>query len=165
MMVKDNAEIGERIWAAALTLVGTPFRLHGRCAAGLDCVGVVARALMDAGVVVGAVPDGYRLRGNDAAAAEVVLRNGGLRAVSGAMHRGDIVLIAPSPRQLHLAVLGQGAAGDLRSIHAHIGLGRVVEMPALPEGVLLSRWRIPGRVAASFCAPAQAGAQSDKHGR
>ena len=137
-----EADFGARIWAAAQALVGAPFRLHGRCAAGLDCVGVVARALMDAGVAVGAVPDGYRLRGNDAAAAEGVLRNGGLRAVSGAMCYGDIVLIAPSPRQLHLAVVGQSAAGAWCSVHAHIGLGRVVEMPGLPEGKLLSRWRV-----------------------
>ena len=137
-----DEDIGVRIWAAAQALVGTPFRLHGRCAAGLDCVGVVARALMYAGVAVGAVPDGYRLRGTDAAAAEAVLREGGLRAVSGTMRCGDIVLIAPSPRQLHLAVVGQSAAGAWCSVHAHIGLGRVVEMPGLPEGKLLSRWRV-----------------------
>lgn len=151
-MMQDDAEIGQRIWAAALTLVGTPFRLHGRCAAGLDCVGVVVRALEGAGVAVGAMPDGYRLRGTEPVTVEAVLRGGGLVAVSGAVQIGDIALIAPSPRQLHLALLGQGAAGDLRSIHAHIGLGRVVEMPGLPEGVLLSRWRI------RTCAPAQAGA-------
>jgi len=49
---------------AALRAVGTRFRLHGRGADGLDCVGLVALALR-AGGYAGAVPTGYCLRGGD----------------------------------------------------------------------------------------------------
>jgi cell wall-associated NlpC family hydrolase len=53
---------GERVAAAALALVGTPFRLHGRDPlTGLDCVGLAACALTMAGLTT-QPPRRYALR-------------------------------------------------------------------------------------------------------
>jgi len=114
------------------TLIGAPFRLHGRDpATGLDCVGVVA-------MVLGAqtVPSGYRLR--CAAPDEIVegLEAAGLVHVEGASREGDILLIAAGPTQFHLAV--RSSEGF---VHACALLKRVVETPGYPENVI-GVWRL-----------------------
>lgn len=115
----------------ALSIVGAPFRLHGRVAAtGLDCVGVVACAT---GL---AVPTGYALRRCDPAAVIALIERAGLVA-AGAARAGDVLLMRVGPAQLHLAV--RTAAGF---VHADAGLGRVVERPGLPEWEVLGSWRL-----------------------
>lgn len=120
---------GDDAVARARAAVGTPFRLHGRDARGLDCVGLVALAW---GLPV---PTGYRLRTGDPA---VVMRGAaarGLVAVDVA-RAGDVVLVASGPGQLHLGI--DSGAG---LIHADAGLRRVVERPGVPPWPVLARWR------------------------
>jgi len=128
----------EAIVAAARGLVGAPFRLHGRDPAmGLDCVGVVALALVAAGCrgVARAVPDGYRLRGGALALHEARLRAAGL-VRAGGQRPGDVLLVEAGVAQFHLMI----ATGD-GHVHAHAGLGRVVDMPGPSPWPVLGRWR------------------------
>ena len=118
--------------AAALQAVGTRFRLHGRGADGLDCVGLVATALR-AGGYGGAVPTGYALRGGDVAMLDQVL----VRVV--AAEPGDVLLMAAGPGQFHLGI--RTAAGF---VHADAGLRRVVERPGAPPWPILGVWRMEG---------------------
>lgn len=111
-------------------LIGVPFRLHGRGREGLDCVGLAALALGRTGVTCA-----YGLRSGDAARAEAWLREAGLRRVEiGAP--GDLALVRPGPLQLHLMV----GTGD-GFVHAHVGLGRVVETPGLSPWPVIGWWR------------------------
>ncbi|WP_242098503.1 MULTISPECIES: peptidoglycan endopeptidase [unclassified Sphingomonas] len=119
--------------AAARALVGAPFRLHGRDAAGgLDCVGVVALALQGGGHRV-VVPSGYALRGGDPAS--VIARIDAVLARAAADAPGDIVLTTTGPGQLHLAVRVAGGF-----VHADAGLRRVVMRPGEPPWPLLAAW-------------------------
>ncbi|MFQ3664940.1 MAG: hypothetical protein SNJ79_02730 [Sphingomonadaceae bacterium] len=43
----------QRIADAAMTYVGTPFRLQGRSRSGLDCIGLIVLSLKDAGLLPG----------------------------------------------------------------------------------------------------------------
>ncbi|ODT91472.1 MAG: hypothetical protein ABS86_02540 [Sphingobium sp. SCN 64-10] len=128
-------ETGERIAAEALALLGTPFGLHGRSVeSGLDCVGLAALALAQAGRAPGVLP-AYRLRGMSVEAATQALEQAGLAPVPRAMP-GDILLARSGPMQLHLLLLtGRGL------VHADAGLGRVVLMPAPGPWPVLGQWR------------------------
>jgi len=118
--------------AAALRAVGTRFRLHGRGADGLDCVGLVATALR-AGGYGGAVPTGYALRGGDVAMLDQIL----VRVATA--EPGDVLLMAVGPGQFHLGI--RTAAGF---VHADAGLRRVVERPGAPPWPILGVWRMEG---------------------
>ena len=124
---------------AALDLVGIPFRLHGRDpATGLDCVGVVAAAFDRIGHTVDAPAD-YRLRGGcperfDCWATACGLASTGEDAEPG---MGDVLLCEPGIRQFHVVV----DCGALL-VHAHLGLGRVVAMPAPSPWPVRRRWRL-----------------------
>lgn len=147
--MESEAARGERIWAAALTLVGTRFRLHGRDAAGgLDCVGLVALALKRAGLAPGPVPDRYALRGGPEPLLRRWLIEAGLVPVE-TWATGDLMLSAMGRDQWHVMIGGRGKAGGGASdgdavIHAHAGLRRVVVMPGNPPGMLAGCWRMKG---------------------
>ena len=115
------ADRAAQVVAAARALVGVPFRLHGRDRDGLDCVGLAALALGRTG------PGAYGLRSGDFARAQDWLAAAGL---------GDLALVRPGPLQLHL-MIGTGAG----FVHAHAGLGRVVETPGLSPWPVLGWWR------------------------
>ncbi|WP_236643782.1 peptidoglycan endopeptidase [Flavisphingopyxis soli] len=133
-------ERGTRIFAEAQGLVGCRFRLHGRDPAlGLDCVGVAWVAARRAGAVV-EVPDRYALIGGRSEAWNAALARCGLVRVA-KVAIGDIVLIDCGRRQFHLAVAGAASA-----VHAHRGLGRVVETPGLPDGAVAGVWRVAERL-------------------
>lgn len=127
---------GERVAAAALAVTGTRFRLHGRRPSdGLDCVGLVAHALAQGGWR-GEVPTGYALRAGDAARVTALLdaalvRGDGCRP-------GDVLLVAPGPAQLHLAIRTTRGV-----VHADAGLARVVERPGALPWPMIGAWRIP----------------------
>ena len=121
---------GNRAVAQARALVGTPFRLHGRDARGIDCIGLVAIAYRQT-----AVPTGYALRTADADAVVAPLRVLGFRPRR-ARQAGDILVLDAGPAQLHLGLW----TGD-SLIHADAGLRRVVEMPGAPPWPVLSIWR------------------------
>jgi len=128
----------DKIVAAARTLIGAPFRLHGRSAdTGLDCIGLVALALERAGhrTVRALTPMAYSIRGGTVEAVSVGLRQAGLRSVRRATP-GDLILIQAGVAQFHLMI-----ASDCGHIHAHAGLGRVVEMPGVSPLPVIGRWR------------------------
>lgn len=125
-----NADLAE----AALGLVGTRFRLHGRLpATGLDCVGLVAAAMRRAGFAP-SPPEGYSLRSVSVAKWLGHAGDSGLRP---AADGGDIVLCMTNPVQPHLLITVPGGF-----VHAHAGLGRVTFMPApLPWPIAL-QWHL-----------------------
>lgn len=128
----------DRIVAAARALIGVPFRLHGRSAeTGLDCIGLVAVALERAGhgTIGRHVPAAYSIRGGHASVFTNALRQAGLRPVR-KDRAGDLVLVQAGVAQFHLMIVsGSG------HVHAHAGLGRVVEMPGASPWPVVGRWR------------------------
>lgn len=123
--------------ARARAMIGVPFRLHGRSVAGLDCVGLAAVAM--GREAQRDVPCAYGLRSGDVARAEGWLRAAGLRPVERGVaggQPGDLVLVRPGPLQLHL-MIGTGTG----FVHAHAGLGRVVEMPGVSPWPVIGWWR------------------------
>lgn len=138
---EDSAARGGAIMAAARAMIGAPFRLHGRSAiTGVDCVGLVMLALEQAGNIRarGAVPHGYRLRGGAMVVPEAGLRRAGLSPV-GQDQPGDVALVEAGVAQFHLMIVT-----DAGHVHAHAGLGRVVEMPGPSPWPVISRWRDRG---------------------
>jgi murein DD-endopeptidase / murein LD-carboxypeptidase len=129
-----------RIAACALTFLGAPFRLHGRSInAGVDCVGVVAACLLEAGHHV-ETPTCYRIRGDFEKRAQVFFADARFQNVNDASWvAGDVLMFRPAARQIHLAVLAQGGA-----VHAHMGLGRVVLTPLPLPYDQIAQWRFQG---------------------
>jgi hypothetical protein len=133
-------EFGERIAARALTLVGQPFRLHGRRqAAGLDCVGVIAESLSSTGFVFD-VPVDYSMRGEHALRVTQYFNDVRFRSVGdGSVQVGDVQMLLPANRHVHFAIItGQGA------VHAHAGLRRVVLTPLPLPWPVIGHWRFIG---------------------
>ncbi|HEV2568702.1 peptidoglycan endopeptidase [Sphingomonas sp.] len=116
--------------AAALALVGSRFRLHGRDpASGLDCIGVVALAAEVR------APSGYALRGGKLEQVGAALKGAGWVRV-GDLAPGDVVAMRPGPGQLHLGIRTRNGM-----VHADAGLRRVVERPGPPAWEVLGIWR------------------------
>ena len=117
----------------ARALVGTRFRPQGRDESGLDCVGVIVATF---GSPAGRVRRNYRLRGNHFA--ELKREMGALfRAVPRRQVRcGDVLLMKVPNDQAHLGV--RTAKGF---VHAHAGIGRVVETPGIPEWPIIAVYR------------------------
>ena len=127
-----------RIVAAVRACVGTRFRSQGRLPGlALDCVGVVLVAAKAAGIDVMAVP-AYVLGGDREPEIEKALATAGCFPVAEAC-AGDILVIVPALRRRHLAVVT-----SLGVVHAHAGLGRVVEGPIDPDWTIAGAWRLPG---------------------
>lgn len=128
------------IVAAARSCVGTRFRPQGRTPGlGLDCVGVVLVAARAARIVPAMVP-AYALGGDDEADIEALLAENGCRVVATALP-GDILVVAPSPRRRHLAIVTPAGA-----VQAHAGLRRVVEGPIDAGWAIIGAWRLPGAI-------------------
>ena len=129
---------GERLYAAALALVGTPFRAGGaHRATGVDCVGMVALALRAVGRETGPLPL-YRLRQTSLDSFAPVLARVGLREECKPIEPGDILALGPAAWQLHLAIAGD----DDSIVHAHGGLLKVVHGPCPEDWVLHRIWRL-----------------------
>lgn len=127
------------IVAAARRCVGTRFRPQGRTpGVALDCIGVALVAAHGGGV--GFVVPPYRLGGDGEAALDAGLAAQGCVAVERAAP-GDLLVIAPAPGRRHLGIVtGRGV------VHAHAGLGRVVEGPLDPDWVAVGTWRLPAQI-------------------
>lgn len=140
------------IIAAVRACVGTRFRSQGRAPGlGLDCAGVVLVAARAAGMRLPALPF-YQLGGDNEAAFDAFPAVAGLRAIHEAVSGdeaapGDVWLFAPAPRQRHLAVQVTEKSGESRGprhfVHAHAGVGRVVESPADVAWVQVGIFRFP----------------------
>lgn len=129
-----------KVAQTALDLIGVPFLLHGRSAdAGLDCVGLAGLCLSAAGEDA-AVPADYRLRGQHSARVCAYFDERHFSRVSdGSVVAGDILLLEPGVRQIHLAVMTPKGA-----VHAHMGLGRVVATPLPLPWPTIAQWRLIG---------------------
>ncbi|MBV8971631.1 MAG: peptidoglycan endopeptidase [Sphingomonadaceae bacterium] len=126
----------DAIVAAARGCLGTRFRLQGRVpGTGLDCVGVALVAAAAAGCRP-RVPT-YGLGGDNEARLDAAIAAIGATPVADA-EPGDILVLAPRRHRRHLAVVTWGGI-----VHAHAGLGRVVEGPADPAWSLVAAWRLP----------------------
>lgn len=129
---------GAKLAAAASALVGTRFRLHGRDpATGLDCIGLLAAALAQAGRPV-VLPNGYALRLRDPAAWLPDPDLLGFIPAQPPFMPGDAVLLRVGAAQAHLVIAGP----DGGWVHAHAGLRRVVHQPIRPDGEILHHWRL-----------------------
>ena len=117
----------------ARALVGTPFRLQGRDAQGLDCVGVAVAAF---GLAASSARRNYRLRGDHEAEVRAFLSRGFRRVPKAQLRPGDLMLMRVAPDQLHLGVRTESGF-----VHAHAGLRRVVETPGAPEWPVLGLFR------------------------
>lgn len=123
--------------AAARAGLGTRFRPQGRLiGVGLDCVGVALLAVAGAGLTLGPVP-AYALSGDHGRLGEGLARLG-LRRVR-RPRPADLIEYALAPGHRHLALLT-----DRGILHAHAGLGRVVEAPAPPDWPVVACWALPG---------------------
>ena len=129
-----------KVAQTALDLIGVPFLLHGRSAdAGLDCVGLAGLCL-SAVDKDAAVPTDYRLRGQHKARACAYFDERQFSRVSdSSVVSGDILLLEPGVRQIHLAVMTPKGA-----VHAHLGLGRVVATPLPLPWRTIAQWRLIG---------------------
>ena len=124
------------IVAAARASVGTRFRAQGRLpGVALDCVGVVLAAAAAIGVTVTVPP--YALGGDHESDLDELIAATGCSAVAVAAP-GDLLTVAPGPGRRHL-----GVVTDCGVVHAHAGLGRVVEGPVDPAWTVLGAWRLP----------------------
>jgi hypothetical protein len=119
--------------ARARALVGARFRAQGRSSDALDCVGLV---LATFGIPIEAAPPGYRLRGDHRRLIDAELCGRFRRVPATQVRSGDVMLLEVARDQLHLAV--RTAAGF---VHAHAGIGRVVETPGMPSWRLLAVYR------------------------
>jgi len=118
-----------RALARARSALGARFRLHGRDPAdGLDCVGLVGFAWQVA------VPGGYAMRSAPHERIAAELTRAGFRPCA-PDRPGAVVLGAPGPGQLHLAI-----ASGAGVVHADALLRRVVERDAPLPWPVLAAW-------------------------
>lgn len=111
--------------------LGTRFRPQGRGAQGLDCVGLV---LATFAIPPGQVRRNYRLRGDHMRELGASLAHHFRRVRCAAP--GDVLLIKIADDQLHL-----GVRTDAGFVHAHAGIGRVVETPGEPPWPVAAVYR------------------------
>ncbi len=124
--------------AAALALVGRPWRLHGRDpATGLDCIGLLDAALIAIGQPA-RLPTGYPLRLRDWTSWLPDPAKFGFAVAATPVQPGDVVLLKLGQTQVHLAI----AAPTGGWVHAHAGLRRVVRQDQWPDGEVVGHWRL-----------------------
>lgn len=124
---------GQSYEVRALALVGTRFRPQGRGAGALDCLGLMLCVYAIPG---GTVRSDYRLRGDHGAEIAARIKQHFRKVAARAMRTGDALLFRIAEDQFHFAVrTGRGC------VHAHAGIGKVVEMPGLPEWALAGIYR------------------------
>lgn len=124
---------------AAQSLIGIPFRLHGRDpATGLDCVGLLDAAMRLNGRHP-ALPNGYTLRSLRCDGAETIAATCGFVPARGSSGPGDVLLVRSAPCQFHLLI---SATTPGAFVHAHAGLRRVVLGQIRADWPVTSHWRL-----------------------
>ena len=119
--------------------VGVRFRRQGRGRDGLDCLGVVRCALIEADCVVD-VPVDYGLIGHDAERIAGVLRAAGLEMLPFAQRAaGDVLMVQPGAMQAHFAI-----ATHRGLIEANASARRVIERGFADGERWDCTWRIAG---------------------
>lgn len=127
-----------RLAAAARRLVGSPFKLHGRCAiSGLDCVGLLVLSLEMIGRAPSA-PTGYAFRNRAIDHWLPLASSAGLVEGELPVRSGDVLLAHVGCQQHHILI----ADSKDTVIHAHAGLGRVVREPWATSHGLHLLWRL-----------------------
>lgn len=111
--------------------VGTRFRPQGRGDEGLDCVGLVLAAFA---IPIEEVRRNYPLRGDHMGALSAGLADH-FRKVRN-VAPGDVLLMRIADDQLHM-----GVKTDSGFVHAHAGIGRVVETPGDPPWPVAAIYR------------------------
>ncbi|WP_114521036.1 NlpC/P60 family protein [Altererythrobacter sp. ZODW24] len=133
-------QTGEAVASFAETLIGTPFRLHGRDPkTGIDCVGVVIMSLAS-GAGINIDPGSYDLRNLDISSGCLAADSANLIKVAKRTEPtepGDIILVKSGPAAFHLLI----ASFADQFIHAHAGLRRVVSMPGPLRWPVIHIWR------------------------
>src|SRR5438309_6853789 len=119
--------------ARARALVGTRFRAQGRGEGGLDCVGVVVATF---GLPAECVRHDYQLRGDHLLEMRRKLEVYFRPIPRSQVRSGDLMLLQPGERQLHLAVRTEQGF-----VHAHAAIRRTVETPGEPAWPLLGVYR------------------------
>ena len=117
----------------ARALVGIPFRPQGRELHALDCVGLVLRTF---DLPTDDVRRDYRLRGDHRAELARELKQHFRRLRKAEARSGDVLLMAVRDDQMHLGIRTQQGF-----VHAHAGIGRVVETPGLPQWPVIGAYR------------------------
>ena len=126
-----------RFAQAAERYAGVRYRLHGRDRAyGVDCAGLVAAALEDAGREA-RLPQNYALRNRSMRGWAGAASLNGFAASAGPVKRGDVLLFLTGPAQFHVAI----ATASDRIVHAHAGLRRVAVQPLPAEWHIAGHWR------------------------
>lgn len=129
---------GERIAAAASSLIGARFRPGGHDPeTGLDCVGVILAALAATGRAAPLLPP-YTMRRTQLTPFDRLAAGQGLRDVAGRSEAGDVLVFRTGAAQWHAAV----ALDDGRIVHAHAALRRVVGSPVPPDWTIARHWRL-----------------------
>lgn len=137
---------------AAREMVGTPWAHQGRGADGVDCVGLLVRALYAAGVELGDVtdygrdPHGGLLEGHlTREFGPPVLAGRGINAA--ALQAGDLVVIAFKRAPRHVAIVADHCQGGLSLIHTYqsTAVNRVTEHRLDHRWLrrLTGVWRVP----------------------
>lgn len=136
--MKVRLSSGEHFARAAVSFVGTKFKLHGRRPEqGLDCIGLVHASLERIGRSPIA-PQGYSLRNAEVEPWLDHASRSGFRTMSMPAQTGDLLLTSPGPSQHHLMIIC-----DKNSVvHAHAGLRRVVIQPFDDWPTVLVGWRL-----------------------
>ena len=130
---------GNELAHAAEGFIGASFRLHGRTPiVGLDGVGLVLLAMAEVGRPV-RLPVSYQLRNLEPERfLQLPAAAGFVEANDAELEHGDVLVLAPAPAQLHLAIVAIGGG----IIHAHAGLRRVVHTPFPLPWPIVGHWRL-----------------------
>ena len=122
--------------ARAIALIGTRFRPQGRSEGALDCLGLMIEVYAIPG---DQVRRDYRLRGDHGGEIASGLKPYFRTVAAGAARAGDAVLFRIADDQFHFAVKTERGF-----IHAHAGIGKVVEHPGVPDWPLAGTYRRRG---------------------